>query len=144
MLSLSLIYVVSTILVLISFLHFYWVAGGRWALEVVVPEVMEKSFFDPDKKVMTGLYTLIVAIGLLVFAFVLLNNLPTISFLGKGLTTIGTRVIGSIFLIRAVGDFKVAGFFKQASQHPFAKYDTLIFSPLCLFLGVSCWLITVL
>jgi len=40
-------------------------------------------------------------------------------------------------LARAVGEFKYLGFFKRVRDSPFAKLDTLLYSPLCLLLAVG-------
>lgn len=40
-------------------------------------------------------------------------------------------------LARAVGEFKYVGFFKRVRDSPFARLDTLLYSPLCLLLAVG-------
>lgn len=44
--------------------------------------------------------------------------------------------IAGIFFLRAVGEFKLVGFFKRASDTPFAYWDTWLFSPLCLVIAI--------
>jgi hypothetical protein len=43
--------------------------------------------------------------------------------------------MGLVFLVRAVGEFKLVGFFKRVRGTSFARWDTWLFSPLCL--GIS-------
>ena len=45
-------------------------------------------------------------------------------------------ILSVIFIIRAIGDFNFLGFFKKRKNTPFAIYDTIYFSPLCLVFGV--------
>ncbi|WP_369124978.1 DUF3995 domain-containing protein [Enterobacter asburiae] len=55
---------------------------------------------------------------------------------------IGNWVVVVLFLLRAVGDFKIVGFFKKIRRTEFSKYDSLYYSPLCLYLSLSTlWLI---
>jgi len=49
---------------------------------------------------------------------------------------LGYWSIPTLFLIRRIGDFKHAGFFKKVKDTKFGKADTKYFSPLCLFVAV--------
>ena len=144
MLLTYLIYLISTILLAISALHFYWAFGGQWAIKAVIPEVMEVMFFNEAHKSRAAIYTLIVAVGLIVLALIIISNLPTISWLPDNWASLGAKTIGSIFILRAIGDFKWVGFFKKSSESVFAKNDSRIYSPLCLLLGVGSWVIGLL
>ncbi|MEM9933976.1 MAG: DUF3995 domain-containing protein [Bacteroidota bacterium] len=144
MITSYLIYLVSTLLLAISALHFYWAFGGQWAVKAVIPEAMEGMFFNEAHKSRAVFYTLIVAVGLIILALIIISNLPTLSWLSNSWSSTGAKIIGSVFLIRATGDFKWVGFFKKPSESVFAKNDTIIYSPLCLFLGISCWVIGLL
>ncbi|TKI67695.1 DUF3995 domain-containing protein [Lysinibacillus mangiferihumi] len=50
--------------------------------------------------------------------------------------TLGCTVCAVIFLIRAIGDFKYVGFFKKIKHSQFARNDTWLYSPLCLFISL--------
>ena len=139
MLLTYLIYLISIILLAISALHFYWAFGGQWAIKAVIPEVMEEMFFNEGHKSRAAIYTLIVAVGLIVLSLIIISNLPTISWLPDNWASLGAKAVGSIFTLRAIGDFRWVGFFKKESESTFARNDTRIYSPLCLFLGISCW-----
>ena len=47
-----------------------------------------------------------------------------------------------LFLLRAIGDFKIVGLFKKLKSTKFATYDTWLFTPLCLF--ISAYLLVIL
>jgi len=50
----------------------------------------------------------------------------------------GTLLLGGIFGLRAVGDFRWVGFFKRERGGAFAVRDTWIYSPLCALLSAGC------
>ncbi|WP_367946795.1 DUF3995 domain-containing protein [Leptospira santarosai] len=45
-------------------------------------------------------------------------------------------LLSAMFLFRAIGDFRLVGFFKKIRGTKFAKNDTAFFSPLCLLLSI--------
>ena len=45
--------------------------------------------------------------------------------------------VAAAMMARAIGDFRLVGFFKEITGSRFAKLDTLFFSPLCLALGLG-------
>ena len=45
--------------------------------------------------------------------------------------------LGGVFLLRAMGEFRLVGFFKRVRGTPFAIWDTWLFSPLCLLLALA-------
>jgi hypothetical protein len=53
----------------------------------------------------------------------------------------GTRVLAAVFFLRAIGEFRLVGFFKRVRNTRFARWDTLLFSPLCLFMALVLMLI---
>ena len=129
----SLLLVVS-VLILISIIHVYWAFGGRWGVEVALPikKGSQEPVFVPRK-----IGTLLVAFLLVVAAFLLfikgvyLRNVQEFNFFSLGCT-----VCATIFLIRAIGDFKYVGFFKKIKHSQFARNDTRFYSPLCLLIAV--------
>lgn len=52
------------------------------------------------------------------------------------ITNYGYWIIPSIFILRAIGDFKYVGFFKKVRNTEFAKTDSKWFAPLCLTIGI--------
>jgi hypothetical protein len=70
------------------------------------------------------------------------NPLPLpFSFTEKGRTWIEAAVwlCASAFSLRVIGDFRYVGLFKSIRGTRFAHYDTLVFTPLCLFLATAYW-----
>jgi len=49
---------------------------------------------------------------------------------------LGAWVIAALFLLRAMGDFRYVGFTKSIRSTNFAAYDTKIFTPLSLTIGL--------
>jgi len=127
----------------LSAIHIYWAAGGKKWVDAAIPEKFKSKFFDVMNLNRVKIATIIVAIGLLVFALITHSNYFN-NFLASNWTKTLTRIIGAIFLLRAIGDFNVVGLFKKKSESDFAKSDNKIYIPLCLYLGISSILITIL
>ncbi len=135
-----LIYLNTLIFVLLSALHFYWAAGGKWALVSSIPiSTTEKPLFKPGR-----IGTLIVAIGLLIFSLVIYFQLARFYPTTHPYLDYATLVIAFIFLARTIGDFKYIGLFKKVKTTSFAINDTKIYIPLCFYLALSCLLIVIL
>jgi hypothetical protein len=131
--QLLLIYSSVIILVVVSVLHFYWLFGGTWGFRASLPEKVEGgSVFTPK-----WIETLIVAVGLIGVAFILLaqNNLIPF-FTSNSFTKWSSIILTFIFFLRAIGDFKYLGFTKRIKNTNFSKYDTQLYTPLCIFLGL--------
>ena len=131
----------AVVFVSISFLHFYWAAGGKYGSIAVLPSGADgKLLFRP------GLFsTLVVAFGLLFFAVVTMGNLSIFDrWIDLKYIHTGTWIIGAIFIARAIGDFKFIGFFKKITDTLFAKNGTRLYSPLSLLMGVISVLVAIL
>lgn len=120
------------IFLLIGVLHIYWAMGGKWGFRAAVPQIEGKPAFSPPP-----VLTLAVALGLLGMGGLALV-LEFVTSWGElaWVRGIGMAVAG-IFLLRAIGDFRMVGFFKSASDTLFARNDTRLYAPLCLFLSLS-------
>jgi len=126
--------IIGLVLLFLALLHFYWVGGGKWAFANSLPTSIHGDQLIKPRKT----DSFIVGIGLLGFAIFVISrgellNIPIPSMLSN----YGLWVIGSIFIIRSVGDFKYLGFFKKVKSTEFAKLDSRIYSPLCLLLGLG-------
>lgn len=119
----------------LGLLHFYWAAGGSWGARVAVPERDGVRTFDPGPMAT-------IAVGVLLFAAaaVLLSRLGLYGRWLPGIVPrVGPWVLFGVFLLRAVGDFRLIGFTKRRGTNtPFARWDTLLFSPLSLVLSLGC------
>lgn len=131
--------IINTIFFLaVSLLHFYWAAGGSYGNLSVLPSKQDgQLIFKP------GIFsTIVVAVGLLLFAAVTLGNLAIFGpWIDRTYAHDGMWVIAAIFIARAIGDFNFVGFGKRNRDTSFARNDTRIFSPLSLSVGVISLLI---
>lgn len=131
--------VVIILLVFIAFMHLYWVFGGRLGLDSVIPTVHDRPLLNPGK-----IAAFIVAIAMCGFSFIAyllqFHDLSSASY-SIYILSIGW-MLSFIFVLRAIGEFNVVGFFKKVKDSKFAKYDTMLYSPLSLFIGLYFVLIT--
>lgn len=113
--------------------HFYWFLGGSWGLDKVIPTKNNQTNGMPPPK----LASLIVGLVLTLFGLIYLVKSGLIAIqIPNWVTNYAYWLIPSIFIIRAIGEFKYVGFFKKIKDTAFAKADSKIFSPLCLFIGI--------
>jgi hypothetical protein len=127
------------IFLILSLLHFYWLLGGKWGMDSIVPtnERTSDKLFKPS-----AFSTLVVAVGLLVFGLVEVGSTGIFSdWADLKYFRWGNLLIVFIFLVRAVGDFKYVGFFKKVRGTVFAKNDSRYYAPLCLFIAVTSLLV---
>lgn len=120
--------------IIIAVFHIFWALGFKSNIQNVVPVINAEPVFTPGP-----IATFLVAMVLFGFAGVSLalgfpdkipaNYLYAIKIAGFA--------IGIILLVRAVGDFKYAGFFKKIKGSNFAKYDYWLYSPFCLISGLA-------
>lgn len=123
----------AAVFALLGLFHVYWAAGGRFGSVSGVPTVNGARVFNPST---AG--TLLVAAALFGAMLVILGQ---INLLGKAIPQWffrwATLVTGVLFFLRAIGEFRLVGFFKQIRDTPFAFWDTWLFSPLCLLIAVT-------
>lgn len=113
--------------------HMYWALGGSIGVGLAIPETAKGPLFPPKP-----VTTLLVSLALVLAADLMLARL--------GLATarippwgmhLACGALALAFLGRAVGDFRYVGFFKRVRGSRFARLDTALYSPLCLFLAVA-------
>lgn len=130
--------VLAVIFALLSFLHLYWAAGGRFGRGAAIPTAGGERLLNPSP-----LGTILVAAALFAAVLVVLGRLKFWGAVVPGwIFYAGTWVISVLFLLRAIGDFRYVGFFKSVSGTDFARWDTILFSPLCLFIAAVAFLIS--
>jgi hypothetical protein len=113
-------------------LHFYWASGGRWGSEATVPTVGGKRQIKA-----TGPAAFLVGIALVLAMLTILGKLGvTRAGLPPWIFSAGTWSLAAIFLIRVIGDFRLFGIFKRVHDTRFSRWDTRLFSPLCLLISV--------
>lgn len=130
-------YVNAFIFLGLAFIHFYWAFGGKIFASAAIPtQQTGEKLFQPGI-----IATIIVGYGLMSFGFILLATNGFFSWIPKEVVKWGTYAIAVIFSLRSIGDFRYVGFFKRIRTTDFAQKDTRIYSPLCLYLGVSTFII---
>jgi hypothetical protein len=128
--------ILMSIFIFLSGIHIYWAFGGEWGNGAVIP-----TKNDDVKAIMPGVIpTIIVASGLLGFAFVVFMSLVKSELILpiwlEMILNYGLWVISGIFIIRAIGEFNYVGFFKKYKHTKFGQNDTKYYSPLCLTIGL--------
>lgn len=122
-----------SIFLTLSVLHFSWGLGSSWGFENAIPKNEEgKPMLNPKKS-----DSIVVGLGLLIFGFFYLIKVNIVVFeLPQIIITIAGWIIPSIFLLRAIGDFRYIGFTKKVRSTSFAKKDSKFYSPLCLGIAI--------
>ena len=131
----------TSIFILLSFMHIYWALGGKRGMNAVIPTITEnQDIIKPGPFI-----TLAIAAGMGLFAFVIIGNLDIFrEYIDISFFKYATLVIGILFTLRAIGDFRYVGFFKKATGTTFAKNDTRYYSPLSVVIAFFCYLIVLL
>jgi hypothetical protein len=109
----------SSILLALATIHFYWAAGGRFASSEAVPTRAGVPLFQPGPLACVA----VGAVLLFAAALPLLRWRP------------GLVVLVIVFAARALGDFRFVGFTKSVRDSRFARLDTRVYSPLCVLLA---------
>ncbi|MGT2510290.1 DUF3995 domain-containing protein [Cupriavidus basilensis] len=135
------------IYLLLAGVHVYWALGGSLAKDAAVPRIPRKvspgegaaavaamvPAFTPSR---TG--TLMVAVGLAVVASMVAARAGLFAAPSTGpLLQWAIGLVAVAMLARAVGDFRLVGFFKRITGSPFARLDTRVYSPLCAVLAAG-------
>ncbi len=122
----------------LSALHWYWVVAGVSGGGPALPEVNGRPAFRPGRPATAGVALALAAAALtvLVCAGAVRTQLPR--WVPPAAPFWATIFLGAVFVLRAVGEFRLVGFFKTVHDTPFARWDTRLFSPLCFALGVGC------
>ncbi len=132
-------WMVGGVLFLVSAMHWYWMAGGTKGSSAAIPARGSELLFRPTK-IATGIVaTAMAAAGW--FVLELGGVVERLLFAGW-FHTYGGWALACVFLIRSIGEFRWVGFFKREKGTLFAKWDTVLYSPLCLCIGVCLLWIT--
>ncbi len=126
-------FILFLIFIVLALIHFNWVIGNTWGLDQSLP-TNEKGerLFTPRR-----FDSAIVGLGLIAFGVFYLLQTGFVDFeIPQWIEKYVQWIIPTIFLLRALGDFKYVGFFKKIKNTEFAKADTKFFSPLCLSIGI--------
>lgn len=128
----------AAVLTIAAGFHFYWGLGGRVGYDAAIPRRPGgERLLNPTP---SGAY--LVGIALIAAAAMLLATAqvrpaPVPSPVLHGAVTL----MGTGFVVRGTWFSQYAGLLKSVRTSRFARYDTLLCSPLCLVLGVSMLLV---
>jgi hypothetical protein len=123
----------SSVLFALSALHVWWAIRGGVGDSVAIPKVAGKPVFVPSR-----VSSATVALLLFCAACVgLLRGGLMASPLPARLVDWLAIAAGCVFLLRAIGEFRLVGFFKRVRGTDFARWDYLCFSPLCVLIAAA-------
>lgn len=135
------------IYLLLAGVHVYWALGGSLGKDAAVPRLPRKASagapgpaepamvpaFTPTRTGTLLVAAVLAAVALMVGARAGLATAPCTGPVLRW--AIG--LVALAMLARAVGDFRLVGFFKRVTGSPFAWLDTRVYSPLCLALSAG-------
>jgi len=125
---------VSATFMALALWHFFMAFGGlSSAAAGAVPSVAGKPVFVPSAGSTAAVGTVLLLFAALVAATAGLVPPPLPMRWMAGLS----YALAAGLLARTVGDFKYVGLFKRVRGTPFARLDTLLYSPLCLVLALG-------
>ena len=117
-------------------------AFGVWDLPIL-PVMPDRPPDMPPPQASSSAY-LTVAAALALAALVVLARADLLlTSVWPKLSTVACFSLGVIFILRAIGEFQMLGFFKSIRGTDFAFWDTWLYTPLSLTLGLGAlWLAT--
>lgn len=118
--------------IMIALLHIFLVLGFKFDIRNMVPVVNDEPLFIPGPAGTFAVSIVLCCFAPVSFIFGFPDRMP-VGYLP--LFKIAGYTIGIVLIIRSVGDFKYAGFFKRINGSNFAKYDYWLYSPFCLMSG---------
>lgn len=125
---------VAICLTFISLIHVYWAFGGAYGINKAIPKVGDEHAFTPGVWVTLGVACALLLSALL--ALLLDGAIILPSWASPYLGYVG-YLAALVFSLRALGDLNLVGFTKRIGGSEFARWDTWVYSPLCLVLGMS-------
>lgn len=129
----------ATVFALLSAMHVAWAFGGKLASGAVIPVVEGRPAMQPTRGTTLVVAGLLAAAALVVLvrAGVLLTRVPPL------LASVACSTLGAILVLRGIGEFRLVGLFKSVRGTAFARWDSWLYSPLALALGLAAlWLAT--
>jgi hypothetical protein len=123
------------ILAALAGVHLFWALGGKWGKDAAIP----KAPGTGAPTLRPGMSaTLMVATALAVAADLVAVRIGLLdSGMPAWLPRAACIALAIVFLARAIGEFRYVGFFKRVRDSRFARLDTALYSPLCLFLAIA-------
>ena len=119
------------VFVTLGLIHAYGALGGKIS-SASVPESHGEPAFTPSRTA-----TLLVAFALLASAYAVAASGHIVNSPLARWPRFAAYALAAVFFARAVGDFRLVGFFKSPSTSRFARLDTILYSPLCLAVALA-------
>ena len=117
-------------------------AFGVWHLPILPTMPDRPPDLPPPQASSFAWLTVAAALALAVLVVLARGDLLLTSVPPK-LSTLACSALGVIFVLRAIGEFRMLGFFKSIKGTDFAFWDTWLYTPLSLALGLGAlWLAT--
>ena len=114
--------------------HFYWGLGGRVGWQAALPQHADgERVFTPSAAAAHMVGAALVLAVLVIAVHTRALPLPVPAWA----TRAAVALMALVFLVRAFGWFRYAGWFKAVRDTRFGRYDTWFYCPLCLVLGLG-------
>jgi hypothetical protein len=122
------------ILLFAAAFHFYWGLGGRVGWQAALPQRPGgERAFTPRSGAAHAVGLMLVLAVLIIGMHTGVLPLPVPAWATRG----AVALMSLVFLVRAFGWFRYAGWFKTVRDTRFGRYDTWFYCPLCLALGLG-------
>lgn len=117
--------------------HLHWALGGRLGYSVSLPQQPDGTPVMAHRLPWWRPAAGAVALGLVALAYLLLGHAGHLPLpLPPSLIRIALLAAGTAFIARALVPNRYVGFFKSLRTTRWARYDTRLYSPLFLLLGL--------
>jgi hypothetical protein len=127
--------VATAVLASAALVHLYWGLGGRLGKALAIPR--RAGGGGPAMRP-RPVGTLAVAAALAIAALLVAARIGLVdSPMPVWLLRAACAVLALVFLARAIGERRYVGFFKRVKGTRFARLDTMVYAPLCLFMAVA-------
>jgi len=131
--------IVIGVFAVLSAIHLFWACGGKTGRIAAVPTLNDRPAFVPSAAA-----TVAVAVALAMCALLVAASAGIILSRGPApWVTWLSYLLGLALIARAIGDFRLVGFFKRVDDTRFARLDSMLYAPLCLILGVAVFYIAI-
>ena len=129
----------ASVLCFLSIVHLYWTVRGAGIGAAVPTQTNGTPVFRPGRA-----SAFLVAAALLLAAAIVLARAGVISVGFPGAVIhIGIWGVAVAFVARTVGEFRYVGLFKRVRGTPFARWDSMLFTPLCAGMSIAAVLVAI-
>ncbi len=122
------------VFILLTFLHVYWLMGGKTGAELAFHQIARHIHKPEIPSKQSLLIRALLLGGIALFSFLQISSFSEI--LKADTITWGNRTIAFLFGLRALGFFNYVGLTKTYTKGKFAQIDYYIYSPICVILAI--------